>query len=71
MGFIDKLDWLMPAGFYYRTLHNPAAIWPIAMKQIRKAAGLGTLSPDFEMKGTLTRSTPRPMSASSAAERPG
>ena len=51
MGFMDKLDWLMPAGFYYRTLHKPAAIWPIAMKQVRKAAGLGTLSPDFKMPG--------------------
>lgn len=52
MGFMDKLDWAMPAGFYYRTLHKPAAVWPIAMKQVRKAAGLGTLSPDFVMKGT-------------------
>ena len=51
MGFMDKLDWLMPAGFYYRTMHKPAAVWPIAMKQVRKAAGLGALSPDFEMKG--------------------
>jgi sarcosine oxidase subunit alpha len=51
MGFMDKLDWLMPAGFYYRTLHRPAAIWPFALKQVRKAAGLGTLSPDFEMPG--------------------
>ena len=53
LGFIDKLDWLMPAGFYYRSLHKPAAIWPIAMRQLRKAAGLGTLSPDFEMPGVF------------------
>ena len=53
LGFIDKLDWLMPAGFYYRRLHKPAAIWPIAMRQLRKAAGLGTLSPDFEMPGAF------------------
>ena len=52
MGFMDKLDWLMPAGFYYRTLHKPAAIWPLAMKQVRKAAGLGTLAPDFTMPGS-------------------
>jgi sarcosine oxidase subunit alpha len=51
LGFIDKLDWLMPAGFYYRSMHRPAAIWPIAMKQVRKAAGLGTLAPDFDMPG--------------------
>lgn len=51
MAFIDKLDWMMPAGFYYRTMHKPAAIWPVAMKQIRKAAGLGVISSDYEMKG--------------------
>lgn len=51
MSVIDKMDWMMPAGFYYKTMHKPASIWPIAMKQIRKVAGLGTLSPDFEMSG--------------------
>ena len=28
--FMDKLDWAMPAGFYYRSMHKPARIWPIA-----------------------------------------
>ncbi|MCL6639154.1 MAG: (2Fe-2S)-binding protein [Firmicutes bacterium] len=51
MGFMDKLDWLMPAGFYYQFMHKPAWLWPIAMKQVRKAAGLGKISPDFRMKG--------------------
>jgi len=51
MAFLDKLDWMMPAGFYYHTMHKPAAIWPLAMKQIRKAAGLGVISSDCEMKG--------------------
>jgi len=40
LSFIDKLDWMMPAGFYYKTMHKPAAVWPVAMKQIRKAAGI-------------------------------
>ncbi|MGD9050424.1 MAG: FAD-dependent oxidoreductase [Desulfobacterales bacterium] len=52
MGFMDKLDWAMPAGFYYRTMHKPARIWPIALKQVRKAAGLGKISPTFQMPGT-------------------
>jgi sarcosine oxidase subunit alpha len=52
LAFIDKFDWMMPAGFYYKTMHKPAAIWPLAMKSIRKAAGLGVISPDDEMKGT-------------------
>jgi sarcosine oxidase subunit alpha len=51
MGFMDKMDWAMPAGFYYDVMHKPAVIWPIAMKQIKKAAGIGALSPDFEMTG--------------------
>lgn len=51
MGFMDKLDWAMPAGFYYDTMHKPAMIWPLAMKQIRKAAGIGKLAPDFKMPG--------------------
>ena len=51
MGFMDSLNWAMPAGFYYRVFHKPARIWPAAIKQIRQAAGLGTLSPDFRMKG--------------------
>jgi sarcosine oxidase subunit alpha len=51
MGFMDKLGWAMPAGFYYRVFHKPAKLWPIASKFIRKAAGLGVLSADVEMKG--------------------
>ena len=51
MSFLDKMDWLMPAGFYYNVMHKPAKIWPIAMKQIRKAAGLGKISPDYKMPG--------------------
>lgn len=51
MAFMDKLSWMMPAGFYYKTMHKPAAIWPLAMKQIRKAAGLGTIAADYVMQG--------------------
>jgi len=58
MGFMDKLDWLMPAGFYYRSMHKPARLWPIAMKQVRKAAGLGKISPDFRMKGNYAEIFP-------------
>jgi sarcosine oxidase subunit alpha len=51
MGFMDSLDWAMPAGFYYRTLHKPARIWPVALKQVRKLAGIGKIAPDFKMQG--------------------
>ena len=53
LGFLDKLDFLMPAGFYYNVMHRPARLWPFAMKQIRKAAGLGKIHPDFRMPGTF------------------
>jgi sarcosine oxidase subunit alpha len=46
MGFMDKLDLAMPAGFYYHMFHKPAALWPLAAKQIRRAAGTGFLRPD-------------------------
>ena len=59
MSFMDKLDWAMPAGFYYRTMHKPAPIWPIALKQVRKAAGLGKISPDFQMKGKYEEIYPK------------
>jgi len=59
MGFMDSLDWAMPAGFYYRTMHKPAKIWPLALKQVRKAAGLGKISPEFEMKGKFDEVYPR------------
>ena len=52
MGFMDKMDWAMPAGFYYRSMHKPARVWPVALKQVRKFAGIGKISPDFQMQGT-------------------
>jgi sarcosine oxidase subunit alpha len=58
MAFMDKLDWLMPAGFYYRALHKPARLWPFAMKHVRQAAGLGRISPDFRMAGAFSEIYP-------------
>jgi len=51
MGFMDKLSWAMPAGFYYSIFHKPARLWPIAVKHIRKTAGVGELSVDSELQG--------------------
>ncbi len=41
--FLNMLDGFMPAGFYYRKLHKPEFIWPMASKFIRKMAGTGVL----------------------------
>ena len=59
MGFMDKLSWAMPAGFYYKAFHKPARIWPYAIRFIRKAAGLGVIRPDFEMDGKYDEIYPR------------
>ncbi len=59
MAFMDKLSWAMPAGFFYKVFHRPAWVWPRAIKRIRQAAGLGVLSPDFEMKGRFDEIYPK------------
>jgi sarcosine oxidase, subunit alpha len=51
LGFMDALSWAMPAGFYYRVLHKPARLWPLAVPVVRKMAGVGTLSPVFQASG--------------------
>ncbi len=53
LGFIAHLDWAMPAGFYYQTLHRPAWFWPIAMRRIQQLAGVGRIEPSFRMKGVF------------------
>jgi sarcosine oxidase subunit alpha len=42
-GVLDRLDRLMPAGFYYKVFHRPASLWPFFLKRIRRMAGLGVL----------------------------
>ncbi|MEW6266056.1 MAG: 2Fe-2S iron-sulfur cluster-binding protein [Thermodesulfobacteriota bacterium] len=45
--FLDWLDRLMPAGFYYRYFHKPAFIWPLALPRIRQMAGHGRINLDW------------------------
>ncbi len=52
LGVMDRLDWCMPAGFYYKCMHKPAKVWPLAMKVVRRAAGLGRLDPELELTAT-------------------
>jgi len=47
LGFMDRLDWAMPAGFYYRVFHKPYDLWPFFMNRIRQAAGIGRLNPNW------------------------
>ena len=41
---IDRFSFLLPVGFYYKTLIHPKWIWPIARDFIRKAAGYGKVN---------------------------
>ena len=58
-GILNYFDWAMPAGFYYRTFHKPARFWPTFAKYIRKAAGLGKISPDYRFKGMCDEIYPK------------
>ena len=40
-GVLDRLSFMMPAGFYYKIFHKPAWVWPKVEPIIRRAAGLG------------------------------
>ena len=51
LGFLDAMSWTMPAGFYYRMFHKPEKLWPLAVKQIRKMAGLGRIVPGDRFPG--------------------
>ena len=37
----DKLDALLPVGFYYKSFHKPRWLWPIFEHVVRHIAGLG------------------------------
>ncbi len=45
LSIIDKFDWLLPVGFYYKTFIRPRFMWPLAEKFLRRAAGLGKIDP--------------------------
>lgn len=51
LSIIDKFDWLLPVGFYYKTFIRPRFMWPLAEKFLRRAAGLGKIDPQAEPKG--------------------
>lgn len=58
LGILDYLSWCMPAGFYYKSLHKPARLWPLAMKMVRRAAGLGSVDPKLELGGSYSELYP-------------
>ena len=43
LSVLDRLDFLMPVGFYYKSLFKPRLAWKIAEPLMRRLAGLGQL----------------------------
>ncbi|MGI8826650.1 MAG: glycine cleavage system aminomethyltransferase GcvT [Chloroflexota bacterium] len=41
LSVVDKLDRLLPVGFYYKTLMYPRSFWPLYETVLRNIAGLG------------------------------
>ena len=41
LSMVQRLDWLMPVGWYYKTMTDPR-LWHAAEPLVRKVAGLGT-----------------------------
>ena len=46
LSILDRLQWLMPVGFYYKALHRPKFFWRLAQRVIRRVGGLGTVKTD-------------------------
>lgn len=44
---IGHFSKFMPVGFYYKTFHRPAKLFPFHERQIRKIAGLGEVDPSW------------------------
>jgi len=48
IGILDKMDKLMPVGFYYKAFYKPKFVWHIVEPIIRRVAGLGKLDTNRE-----------------------
>src|SRR5712691_1751124 len=43
LALADRVHWLMPVGFYYKTFIRPRFAWELAERVIRRATGVGAL----------------------------
>ncbi|HEV8716572.1 MAG TPA: 2Fe-2S iron-sulfur cluster-binding protein, partial [Candidatus Binatia bacterium] len=50
LAVIDKLDRLLPIGFYYKTFIQPRFAWPLAEQVLRRIAGLGKVDPQAQAR---------------------
>jgi sarcosine oxidase subunit alpha len=47
----DRFDRFLPVGFYYKTFHRPAWLWPVFEHTVRHVAGLGRVDVDARPEG--------------------
>jgi sarcosine oxidase subunit alpha len=55
MAVFDRLDWLLPVGFYYKTFIHPRRLWPTYERVLRHLAGLGEIPVPHEPAGDYER----------------
>lgn len=44
LSVLDRLNVLMPVGFYYKVFHSPKFMWKLIQPVIRKVAGIGSIN---------------------------
>ena len=44
LSILDRMQWAMPVGFYYKALHRPKFLWGLAQRVIRRIGGLGKIN---------------------------
>ena len=55
LAVLDKLDFLFPVGFYYKTFIHPRRLWPTYERVLRMCAGLGRIAFPDEPAGDYDR----------------
>ena len=55
MALIEKVDFLLPVGFYYKTLYRARWLWKLAEPIVRRVAGLGRVDSSRSPAGHYER----------------
>src|SRR5579871_202156 len=55
LSIVDKVDRLLPVGFYYKTFIYPRAAWPLYETVLRNIAGLGSVRVERGLHGRNVR----------------
>ncbi|MEE2885409.1 MAG: FAD-dependent oxidoreductase [Chloroflexota bacterium] len=54
LSVLDKLNVLMPVGFYYKVFHSPKFMWKLVQPMIRKVAGIGRIDVNGKDESTYS-----------------